>query len=71
MNISLNHKRIKDRTKAITVHILFFNSSILLGQNPCNTIIQKVHINDKAFTVYKAKLGKQRITTLKILQLIT
>lgn len=61
MKISLNHKRIKDRTKAIMCFIfLFFNSSILLGQNPCNTIIQKVHINDKAFTVYKEKLDEAK-----------
>ena len=61
MKISLNHKRIKDRTKAIICFIfLFFNSSILLGQNPCNTIIQKVHINDKAFTVYKGKLDEAK-----------
>ena len=61
MKISLNHKRIKDRTKAIMCFIfLFFNSSILLGQNPCNTIIQKVHINDKAFTVYKGKLDEAK-----------
>jgi len=61
MKISLNHKRIKDRTKAIMCFIfLFINSSILLGQNPCNTIIQKVHINDKAFTVYKGKLDEAK-----------
>jgi len=61
MKISLNHKRIKDRTKAIMCFIfLFINSSILLGQNPCNTIIQKVHINNKAFTVYKGKLDEAK-----------
>ena len=61
MKISLNHKRIKDRTKAIMCFIfLFFNSSILLGQNPCNTIIQKVYINDKAFMVYKEKLDEAK-----------
>ena len=32
----------------------------MLGQNPCNTIIQKVHINDRAFTVYKAKLDEAK-----------
>ena len=53
MNISLNHKRIKDRTKAITCFIfLFFNSSIAESSKPMPTeIISSAKLLSKELTI--------------------